>query len=55
MQAGRMTWCIDTGPWQPLEQWARQWADYLSSTGFYDRVEVESTVKGSPSDAGYGQ
>jgi hypothetical protein len=53
MQGGRMKWSIDAGPWQPLEQWARQWADYLGSTGFYDRVEVESNVKSTPSDGMY--
>lgn len=30
------------GPWQPHEEPARRWAEYLRHTGRYERVEVES-------------
>lgn len=36
---------IDAGPWQPVEKWARQWAEFLQSTGLYDVVEVESNMQ----------
>lgn len=40
-QRRRTTEC---GPWQPHEQWATDWANYLRSTGNYERVEIESNV-----------
>lgn len=46
--AGQRRRLIHTGPWQPQEQWARKWADYLRSTGLYDAVEIESN-RPSPS------
>lgn len=33
---------VQAGPWQPLEEPVQRWAEYLKSTGFYDRVEIES-------------
>jgi hypothetical protein len=33
---------IDLGPWQPSEDTARRWADYLQSTGRYDSVTIQS-------------
>ncbi len=42
---------VDAGPWHPHEQHAQKWAQYLSSTGLYDIVEVESNMRnasGSP-------
>ena len=39
---GQMRRKVDTGPWQPVEQWAVNWAKYLQSTGLYDAVEIES-------------
>ena len=26
---------VDKGPWQPSEEKARSWADYLKATGLY--------------------
>lgn len=36
---------VDAGPWHPQENHAQKWAQYLSSTGLYDIVEVESNVR----------
>lgn len=36
---------IDMGPWQPYEETARSWAQYLESTGLYDSVVVQSNGK----------
>jgi hypothetical protein len=33
---------IDLGPWQPSEDTAKSWAQYLKTTGLYDSVVVES-------------
>ena len=33
---------IDLGPWQPSEELARSWAQYLEATGRYDTVVVQS-------------
>jgi hypothetical protein len=33
---------IDLGPWQPSEETARSWAQYLTATGRYDSVTVQS-------------
>jgi hypothetical protein len=33
---------VQAGPWQPCEAPVQRWAEYLRSTGFYDRVEIES-------------
>ena len=33
---------VQTGPWQPSEDPVHRWAEYLRSTGNYDRVEVQS-------------
>lgn len=38
--------CIQKGPWQPVEDWAHQWAEFLRSTGLYDAVVVESNGSG---------
>lgn len=48
-------WCqiIDAGPWHPVEDWALQWATYLSSTGLYDMVEVESNLRESGGNRRY--
>ena len=42
---------IDLGPWQPSEQHARRWAQYLESTGRYDSVTVQSNGQEPPMDA----
>jgi hypothetical protein len=34
---------IDEGPWQPSEELARNWAQYLKATGRYDSVTVQSS------------
>lgn len=33
---------IDLGPWQPSEETAQSWAQYLRTTGLYDTVTVQS-------------
>jgi hypothetical protein len=33
---------IDEGPWQPSEDVAKSWAQYLKGTGRYDSVTVQS-------------
>lgn len=33
---------VQTGPWQPSEEPVQRWANYLRSTGHYDRVEIQS-------------
>lgn len=38
---------IDLGPWQPMEESARRWADYLKATGHYDEVTVQSNGQSS--------
>lgn len=43
---GQRRRCIHTGPWQPVEHWARSWAQYLESTGLYDEVEIQSNGNG---------
>ena len=45
---------IDLGPWQPNEETARSWAQYLTATGRYDSVTVQSNGQSKPlEDAGY--
>ena len=41
---------IDLGPWQPQEESARRWADYLEATGHYDTVTVQSNGQAPASD-----
>lgn len=38
---------IDPGPWQPSQQQAQSWADYLRSTQIYDVVEVQASTASS--------
>lgn len=45
---------IDLGPWQPYEETARSWAQYLTATGRYDSVTVQSNGQSNASD-GSGQ
>lgn len=33
---------IDLGPWQPSEETAQNWAQYLRAIGRYDTVTVQS-------------
>jgi hypothetical protein len=33
---------IDLGPWQPTENIAQKWAQYLETTGLYDSVTIQS-------------
>ncbi len=33
---------VDKGPWQPTEERARAWADFLLATGLYETVVVQS-------------
>ena len=42
IQDGQRRRTIHKGPWQPVQEWAEQWALYLRSTGLYDTVLVES-------------
>ncbi len=44
---GKWHQVIDAGPWHPVEDRALQWANYLSSTGLYDIVEIESNMRDS--------
>jgi hypothetical protein len=37
----------DNGPWQPLEETAQSWAQYLRATGRYDSVTVHSNGQSS--------
>jgi hypothetical protein len=41
---------IDLGPWQPSEELARNWAQYLKATGRYDSVTVQTSGRGTASD-----
>lgn len=55
MRQFKGTWqqVIDTGPWHPVEDRALQWANYLSSTGLYDIVEIESNLRDSADSRRY--
>ena len=44
---------VDAGPWHPEEDQAMRWASYLSSTGMYDVIEVESNVRGPDGNRRY--
>ena len=44
---------IDLGPWQPLEESARRWANYLEATGHYDTVTVQSNGQSSSDSHGH--
>lgn len=50
---GKWQQVIDAGPWHPVENRALQWANYLSATGLYDTVEIESNLRDSGSDRRY--
>lgn len=39
---------IDLGPWQPSEEMARNWAQFLQATGRYDSVTVQSNGQSKP-------
>lgn len=41
---------IDLGPWQPSEETAQSWAQYLRSTGRYDSVTVHSNGQSQTSE-----
>ena len=48
IQGGQRRRTIHKGPWQPVQEWAEQWAKYLRGTGLYDTVLVESNRQASP-------
>ena len=43
---------IDLGPWQPNEETANSWAQYLTATGRYDSVTVQSNGQSAPAEPG---
>lgn len=46
---------IDLGPWQPSEETAQSWAQYLRATGRYDSVTVQSNGHApAPHEQGLG-
>lgn len=42
---------IDLGPWQPSEETAHSWAQFLRSTGRYDSVTVQSNGQSQSSES----
>lgn len=51
VQDGSRKRVIDLGPWQPSEELARSWAQYLQATGRYDSVSVQSNGQPASQDA----